>query len=56
VSSSFTELVHHLGLVLRGDAGEELALGFGDAELVEGALDVLRYVLQLRSCFSVARR
>ena len=30
-------VVHDFGFVLRGDAGEELALGFGDAELLVGA-------------------
>ena len=34
-------VVDDLGLVLRADAGEELALGLGDAEAVEGLLDVL---------------
>jgi hypothetical protein len=34
-------VVDDLGLVLRADAGEELALGLGDAEPVEGLLDVL---------------
>ena len=34
-------VVDGLALVLGADAGEELALGLGDAELVEGVLDVL---------------
>ena len=34
-------VVDGLGLVLGADAGEELALRLGDAELVEGVLDVL---------------
>ena len=35
-------VVHDLGLVLRGDAGEELALGLGDAELLVGGLHLFR--------------
>ena len=34
-------VVDDLGLVLGADAGEELALGLGDAEPVERVLDVL---------------
>ena len=34
-------VVDDLGLVLRADAGEELALGLGDAEPVERLLDVV---------------
>ena len=34
-------VVDDLGLVLGADAGEELALRLGDAEPVEGVLDVL---------------
>ena len=34
-------VVHDLGLVLRGDAGEVLALGLGDAELLVGGLHLL---------------
>jgi len=34
-------VVDDLGLVLRADAGEELALRLRDAEAVEGVLDVL---------------
>ena len=34
-------VVDDLGLVLGADAGEELALGLGDAEAVEGLLDVV---------------
>ena len=34
-------VVDDLGLVLGADPGEELALRLGDAELVEGVLDVL---------------
>ena len=34
-------VVDRLALVLRTDPGEELALGLGDAELVEGVLDVV---------------
>ena len=39
--SSADLVVDALGLVLGADSGEELALGLGDAELVEGVLDVL---------------
>ena len=35
-------VVHDFALILRGDAGEELALGFGDAELLVRVLHVLR--------------
>ena len=35
-------VVDDLGLVLRADAGQELALGLGDAQLLEGVLDVGR--------------
>ena len=38
-------VVDGLGLVLRADAGEELPLGLGDAELVEGVLDVLGHLV-----------
>ena len=38
-------VVDDLGVVLRADAGQELALGLGDAQLVEGGLDVLRHVV-----------
>ncbi len=39
-------VVHDFRLVLRGDTGDQaLLLGFGDAELVVGVLDVLRQVL-----------
>ena len=38
-------VVDDLGLVLRADAGEELALGLGDAEPVEGLLDVVGHVV-----------
>jgi hypothetical protein len=38
-------VVDDLGLVLRADAGQELALGLGDAEPVPGLLDVRREVL-----------
>ena len=34
-------VVDDLGLVLGADAGEELALGLGDAEAVERVLDVV---------------
>ena len=34
-------MVDDFGLVLGADAGEELAFGFGNAEPVEGTLDVL---------------
>ena len=37
-----------LGLVLRGDAGEVLALGLGDAELLVGVLDGVGQVLPAR--------
>jgi hypothetical protein len=38
-------VVDDLGLVLGADAGEELALGLGDPELVERALDVVGHVV-----------
>ena len=38
-------VVDDLGLVLGADAGEELLLGLGDAEPVEGVLDVGRHVV-----------
>src|SRR3954449_889825 len=38
-------VVDDLGLVLRADAGEEVALGLGDAEPIEGLLDVLGHVV-----------
>src|SRR4029079_11350338 len=38
-------VVDDLGLVLGAHAGEELALRLGDAQLVEGALDLLRHVV-----------
>ena len=38
-------VVDDLGLVLRADAGEELALGLGDAQAVERSLDVLGHVV-----------
>ena len=38
-------VVDDLGLVLGADAGEELALGLGDAEAVERLLDVVRDVI-----------
>ncbi len=38
-------VIDDLGLVLRRDAGEKLALGLGDAETVERALDVLGHVV-----------
>ena len=41
-------VVDHLGLVLRGDPGEELALRLRDAEPIERALDVLGDVLPAR--------
>ena len=34
-------VVHDLGLVLRGDPGEELALGLGDAQLLVRLLHAL---------------
>ena len=34
-------VVDHFGLVLRADAGEELALGLGDTQPLEGVLDVV---------------
>ena len=52
-SRSLVDLVvDDLGLVLGADAGEELALGLGDAELVEGVLDVVGDVVpaSARSC------
>jgi hypothetical protein len=38
-------VVDDLGLVLRAHAGQELALGLGDAQAVERALDVLGHVV-----------
>ena len=38
-------VVHHLGVVLGADAGQEFALGLGDAQAVERLLDVVRHVL-----------
>ena len=38
-------VVDDLGVVLGADAGEELLLRLGDAELVEGAPDVVRHVV-----------
>ena len=35
-------VVDHLGLVLGADAGQELPLRLGDAQLLEGVLDVGR--------------
>ena len=40
-------VVDDLGLVLRADAGEELALRLGDPEPVEGLLDVLGDVVPI---------
>ena len=40
-------VVDDLGLVLRGDAGEVLALGLGDAELLVGRLHLLGQVVPL---------
>ena len=37
-------VVDDLGLVLRADPGEELLLGLGNTEPVEGVLDVLRHL------------
>jgi hypothetical protein len=49
-------VVDHLGLVLRGDAGDQaLLLGLGDAEPVVGVLDVLGQVFPRLACFSVER-
>jgi hypothetical protein len=48
-------VVDDLGLVLGADAGEEFALRLGDAEPVEGVLDVLGTSLQSRLFFSEAR-
>ena len=38
-------MIDDFGLVLRGDAGEKLALGLGDAQAIEGALDVVGHVV-----------
>ena len=46
-------VVDHLGLVLRAHAGQELALGLGDAQPVEGVLDVVGHVVPVFPCFSV---
>ncbi len=40
-------VVDDLGLVLRGDAGEVLALGLGDAQLLVGGLHLLGQVVPL---------
>ena len=40
-------VVHDLGLVLRGDAGEVLALGLGDAQLLVRRLHLLGQVVPL---------
>ena len=37
-------VVHHLGVVLGADAGQEFALRLGDAQAVERFLDVVRHV------------
>jgi hypothetical protein len=42
-----------LGLVLRGDAGQVLALGLGDAQALVGVLDVVGEVFPLSTWFSV---
>ncbi len=42
----FTQrVVHHFRLVLRADAGEELAFRFRNAEFLERVLDVLRHLV-----------
>ena len=38
-------VIHDLGFVLGTDSGEELPLGLGNAEAVEGSLDVLGHVV-----------
>ena len=38
-------VVHHLGLVLGAHAGEDLTLRLGDAELLEGVLDLVGHVV-----------
>ena len=38
-------VVHHLRVVLGAHAGQELPLGLGDAQLVEGPLDVVGHVV-----------
>ena len=38
-------VVDDLRLVLRADPGQELALRLGDAQLLEGVLDVLRHLV-----------
>ena len=47
-------VVDHLGVVLRADAGEELALRLGDAQLLEGRLDLLGDVVP-RLLFALGR-
>ena len=47
-------VVDDLGVVLRTDAGEELALRLGDPELLEGRLDLLRDVVP-RLLFALGR-
>ena len=49
-------VVDDLGLVLGADAGEELALRLGDAELLEGVLDVGGTSSQRVACFSLGFR
>ena len=48
-------VVDDLGLVLGADPGQEVALRLGNAEAVEGLLDVVGDPSQLRLCFSEAR-
>ena len=38
-------MIDHLGFILRTHARQELLLGFGDAQFVEGVLDVIGHII-----------
>ena len=38
-------VIDHLGFILRAHAGQELPLGFGDAQFIEGVLDGIRDIV-----------